>query len=64
MKKKAKDLIKGDKIKIGDDLLVIESIELSEIGKQGVQKCRIEVRKENGEKISMIRPADYPFNIP
>lgn len=57
---KAEDLKKGDKIKIGQESLIIESIEISGIGKQGIQKCRIEARKENGEKVVLVRPADYP----
>ncbi|PIN90877.1 hypothetical protein COU60_00855 [Candidatus Pacearchaeota archaeon CG10_big_fil_rev_8_21_14_0_10_34_76] len=60
--KLAKDLQKGDKILIGGEELVVESIELSEIGKQGTQKCRIETKKSSGEKIILVRPADYPFN--
>ena len=62
MKKQAKELKKGDKISIGDEILVIESTEISGIGKQGVQKCRIAALKDNGERLVIIRPADYPFN--
>lgn len=61
MKKKAKDLKKGDKISIGGEKLEVSSIEISGIGKQGTQKCRIEALKSNGEKIVIIRPSDYPL---
>ena len=62
MKKQAKELKKSDKIIIGSETLVIETNELSDIGKQGVQKCRIVALKSNKEKIVIIRPSDYPFN--
>jgi len=61
MKKKAKDIRKGDMLIIGSDTLSVESIEVSGIGKQGVQKCRIEAKKASGEKVVLIRPADYPL---
>ena len=60
MKKKARDLKKADKISIGSDILVIDSIEVSDMGKQGMQKCRI-VALKGAEKVIIIRPADYPF---
>ncbi|MBM3233794.1 hypothetical protein FJZ19_01740 [Candidatus Pacearchaeota archaeon] len=63
MKKKASELRKGDKIIIGSEILVIETIEVSGIGKQGVQKCRIEAKKPDGEKIVLVRPSDYPLEI-
>mgnify|MGYP001563392810 CR=1 FL=1 len=59
--KKSSDLKKGDKILIGTDILVVDSIETSDIGKQGVKKVRIVASKSSGEKIVIIRPADYPF---
>lgn len=60
MKKKAKELVKGDKIKILDKVWIVQSIEISDIGKQGSSKCRLEL-EANGEKLAIIRPADYPF---
>lgn len=60
MKKKAKELERGEKIKLGGRVFLVESIELSEIGKQGVRKCRIEAKSDSGEKIVLIRPEDYP----
>jgi translation elongation factor P/translation initiation factor 5A len=61
MKKKASELKKGDKIAIGSETLEIESLEVSGLGKQGTQKCRIVAKRPNGEKLVIIRPADYPF---
>ena len=63
MKKQAKQLKKGDKIIIGTDILVVEEIELSDMSKQGSKKCRIVALKSNGEKVVIIRPEEYPFNI-
>ncbi|MCH7568286.1 MAG: hypothetical protein IIA87_02590 [Nanoarchaeota archaeon] len=70
MKKKAKDLKKGDKIKIAGKKATVEEIEISEVAgkaaireKQGKRKCRIEAKTEHGERIIIIRPDDYPFEI-
>jgi len=62
MKKQAKDLKQGDKIEIAGKTGTIENIELSDIGKQGKRKSRIELKFEDGEKLVIIRPEDYPFN--
>ena len=35
--------------------------EISEIGKQGLRKCRIVAVTEDEEKIIIIRPEDYPI---
>jgi len=64
MKKLAKDLKKGEKIILAGQACVVQDIELSEIGKQGKRKCRIEAATEKGEKIVIIRPEDFPFEIP
>ncbi|MBI3334518.1 hypothetical protein HYZ97_03455 [Candidatus Pacearchaeota archaeon] len=61
MKKLAKELEKGERILIGQEQLTIEEVELSDIGKQGTQKVRIVASKKSGEKVTVIRPADYPF---
>jgi len=61
MKKRAKELKKGDKITIGGQECVVESIEISDIGKQGVRKCRIEARAADGERVVIIRPDEYPI---
>lgn len=63
MKKTAKDLVKGEKIKIAGKSVVIEEIEFSDIGKQGTKKCRIVAKAESGEKIIIIRPEDYPVDV-
>lgn len=61
MKKQAKELVKGEKIKVADKIAIIEDIELSEIGKHGKRKVRIEASTSSGEKIVIIRPEDYLF---
>ena len=63
MKKAAKELKKGDKIVLAGSEFVVDEIELSEIGKQGVQKCRIVAVKKDGEKVVVIRPSDYLFEV-
>lgn len=62
-KKKASELKKSDKIILGGETLIVERVEISDIGKQGTKKVRIETKKSNGEKVIIIRPADYPINI-
>ena len=62
MKKKANELKRGDKIKIAGKGFIIEHTELSEVGKQGARKVRIEAKSESGEKLVVIRPEDYPFD--
>lgn len=59
--KKAGDLKKGDRFIIGTETLVVESVELSDVGKQGVKKARIVAQNSSGEKVVLIRPSDYPF---
>lgn len=68
MKKKAKDLKKGDIIKIAGKTAKIEEIEFSDIGGKAAvrdikskKKCRIVAVTEKGEKIVIIRPDEYPF---
>ena len=63
MKKLARDLKKADKIKIADQEYIVENIELSEIGKHGKRKVRIEAKNNKGEKIVMVRPEDYPIFV-
>jgi len=61
MKKQAKDLKKGEKIKIAGKILEIKELEISDVGKQGKRKVRMVASEEKGEKIVLIRPEDYPF---
>jgi len=61
MRKKASQLKKGDRIGISGKSGAIEEIEFSEIGKQGTKKVRLIVKIDGGEKITIIRPEDYPF---
>jgi translation elongation factor P/translation initiation factor 5A len=62
MKKLAKDLKKGEKIILAGQTCIVQDIEISEIGKQGKRKVRIEALTEKGEKIVIIRPEDFPFD--
>ncbi len=62
MKKKASELKKGDKIKIIGRIWIVESTETSDIGKQGSKKTRLEL-SSGEEKIAIIRPAEYPFEV-
>ena len=63
MKKKAKELKKGDTITVAGKKAVIEELEISDIGKQGARKIRIVAKTVEGEKITLIRPEDYPFEV-
>jgi translation elongation factor P/translation initiation factor 5A len=63
MKKQAKDIKKGDFVMIGGKKCSIDSFEMSDVGKQGKRKCRIEVKTPEGEKIVLIRPEDYPMDV-
>lgn len=60
--KEAKELKQGDKVKIAGQECTVSEIELSDIGKHGKRKCRIELLTSRGEKIVIIRPEDYPFD--
>ena len=62
MNKKAGELKKGENIKILGKVWTVQNVEVSDIGKQGSKKCRLEL-ESRGEKIAIIRPADYPFEI-
>lgn len=61
MKKKAKDLKVGDRIVVAGQEFIVRQNEVSDIGKQGIQKCRLVISNEKNEKVVIIRPADYPF---
>lgn len=63
MKKTAKEIKKGDKLKLAGKILLVEEIELSDISKQGTKKCRILAKSDTGEKITLIRPEDYPLEV-
>jgi len=63
MKKVAKEIKKGDKIRLAGKTFSVEETEISDIGKQGTKKCRIVAKSETGEKIVLIRPEDYPIEV-
>lgn len=62
MKKLAKELKKNDKVLLAEQTCIIESIELSGIGKQGKRKARIVLLTPKNEKLIIVRPEDYPFD--
>jgi translation elongation factor P/translation initiation factor 5A len=61
-KKTAKELKKGENIKLAGQECLIEEIEISDIGKQGTRKVRIAARTSSGERIVIVRPEDYPID--
>ena len=61
MKKIAKEVKIGDKIKIADQYCSVESVEISDIGKQGTRKVRITAIIPKGDRLTIIRPEDYPL---
>ena len=63
VKKKAKEIKPGDILKIGGEELVVEEMEISDIGKQGTKKVRIVGKKNTGEKVVFIRPDEYPLDL-
>lgn len=63
MKKKAEEVKKGDVVVMAGEKLKVIASELSDIGKQGTKKCRLELEKTNGEKMAIVRPADYPIEV-
>jgi len=60
MKKQAKELKPGENINIAGQICRVLSTELSDIGKQGKRKCRLELLTDKNEKIVIVRPEDYP----
>jgi len=62
MKKKASELKEGDRIKIAGKSCIVQSIEISDMGKQGTKKCRIAAKTDDGENVVIIRPSDYPID--
>lgn len=60
MKKKAIEIKKKDLLIIAGEELEVEEVESSDVSKQGTKKIRIVAKKKNGEKVVVIRPADYP----
>lgn len=62
--KKPAELVKvRDRIKLAGEVLHVLTVEVSDIGKQGQKKCRIEASRPNGEKTVIVRPSDYPIEL-
>ena len=55
---KFKDLKKGDKVKIDENEYVVEKILVSDVGKHGNKKCRIEAKDSERKLKIFIRLAD------
>lgn len=63
MKKKANQIKKGDTIKVAGKSFSVVSVEMSDIGKQGTKKVRLECKDAAGEKLVLVRPEDYPIEV-
>ncbi len=63
MQKKANDVEVGENIQIAGQGFKIVEKEISDIGKHGKRKVRLGLLNSKGEKMVIIRPDDYPFNI-
>lgn len=63
MKKQAKEIKKGDFVLIvGKKFKVIDK-EISDMGKHGKSKVRLELLTTENEKLVIIRPEDYPIDV-
>ena len=60
-KKIAREIKKGDSIKIAGKECLVEEVEISDIGKQGTRKVRIVAKTSENDKIVIVRPEDYPI---
>ena len=63
MRQKASQIKKGQKINLAGRICVVTDVEISDIGKHGKRKCRIEAQTGNQEKVVIIRPEDYPIEV-
>lgn len=63
MKKKAKDIKKGDTIKVAGKSFTVASVEISDIGKQGTKKVRLQCHSDGEEPLVLIRPEEYPIEV-
>lgn len=57
----AKKIKAGDKIIIEEIICTVKKVEVSNIGKHGKVKCRIETVDDKGNEKVVIRPSDYEF---
>lgn len=62
MKKKAKDIKKDDNVIIAGKKCKVLNVEVSDIGKQGKRKVRLELLTPENERLVIIRPEDYPID--
>ena len=61
VRKRASEVKKGDIMIIAGEELEVEEVEISDIGKQGTKKVRIVAKKKSGERVTMVRPDEYPI---
>ncbi|MDP6642301.1 MAG: hypothetical protein QGF74_02910 [Candidatus Nanoarchaeia archaeon] len=60
-----KDLKKGDKIIINDEVYLIEKIEFSKVGKLGKSKCRIDsINEKTKESKVIVRVSEDTIKTP
>ncbi len=57
-----KTLKEGDKVEHNGEIITLNKVEFSNIGKHGKSKARLEGTTEKGEKKVIIRPADALIN--
>jgi len=62
MKKKALEIKKDDVIMLAGKEWQVLEVETSDVGKQGTKKVRL-VIQSGAEKMTVIRPADYPLDV-
>lgn len=63
MKIKAKEVKKNNMIKVAGKSFTVINVEISDIGKQGTKKVRLECRDDAGEKLVLIRPEEFPIEV-
>lgn len=61
--KPAREIKKDDVIKVAGKKCKVLGIEISDIGKHGKSKVRLELLTPENEKLVIIRPDDYPFDV-
>ncbi|MBS3151207.1 hypothetical protein J4443_02390 [Candidatus Woesearchaeota archaeon] len=57
------ELKKGDKVILDGEVLIVENIEFSKIGKMGKSKCRLEALNSKKEKKVFILQTDQEIEL-
>ena len=64
MERKKADTIKtGDKVLIEEEVCTVKKVEISNIGKHGKAKVRIEAESSKGEIKVVVRPSDFEVEV-